>query len=564
MDCPIFDSITGLRHWAAVAPERAAFIALNSRIEESGELSYGKLDLRARALAAILQDRVARGDRALLVYPPGLDFIVALFACFYAGVVAVPAPAPHTSQSHRPTRERLSAIAVACEPTLLLTTAALAESLTSIEAALPCLATDGISEAFAAGWTEGRHTAEELAFLQFTSGSTGAPKGVMIRHSNVSANLEVLNRVVKLGPDQRMLTWLPHYHDMGLIGTILYPAAMGSTCWLMAPATFLQRPVRWLQAISRYRIDTSGGPNFAYEYCVRRTTPEERTALDLSCWELAFNGAESVRSGSLDRFAEVFAPHGFRHEAFFPCYGLAESTLMAAAGQRLHGPRQRTADSTAFAHGLLRDAPAGDLGVPLVSSGSPQPKHQIVIADPESGRPLPPGHIGEVWLSGPSVTEGYWGIAEHGAHFATLPVGETIQRFLRTGDLGALWDGELYLAGRLKDLIIVDGRNHHPEDIERTLEQAHSSFRPGACAAFSVELDGAERLIVAIECERKAVRTESVVIAAREAIAVNHELPLRDLVFLRFGELPRTTSGKVRRHACRERYMSGAFNAVAR
>jgi nonribosomal peptide synthetase protein BlmVI len=563
MDRPIFDSIAGLRHWAAAAPERAAFVFLNSRLEPSGEISFAALDRRARALAAILHDRTVPGDRALLIYPPGLDFIVALFACFYAGVVAVPAPAPHTTQGNRPTRERLGAIAAACTPTLLLTTAALSESLASIEAELPCLATDGIAEAFATGWTERRHVAEELAFLQFTSGSTGAPKGVMIRHGNVSANLEVLDRVVKLNPDRRMLTWLPHYHDMGLIGTILYPAAMGSSCWLMAPATFLQRPIRWLQAISRHRIDTSGGPNFAYEYCVRRTSPEERADLDLSCWELAFNGAESVRSGSLDRFSETFAAHGFRHEAFFPCYGLAESTLMAAAGERLRGPRQRTAAAAALAHGQLRDARPGEAGMPLVASGSPQPKHRIAIADPESGDLLPPGRIGEVWLSGPSVTEGYWGMAEHDAHFAELPLEGTSRRFLRTGDLGALWDGELYLAGRLKDLIIVDGRNHHPEDIERTLEHAHASFRPGACAAFSVEVDGAEQLVVAIECERRAVRTESVVVAAREAIALNHELPLRELVFLRFGELPRTTSGKVRRHACRERYMSGAFNAVA-
>lgn len=561
--CGGIEAVAAVRHWARVAPERRAFSFLNSRLEETTELSFGELDLRARALAAILQDRGRPGSRALLVYPPGLEFPVAVLACFYAGLVAVPVPAPRSGNRDGPTRERLTEVSADCGSSLTLTTAALTESLRDVAAGAPVLATDRAPVALASGWAERRPAPGDLAILQYTSGSTGTPKGVKIRHSNIAANLAVIHRTIALPHDGAFLTWLPHYHDMGLIGTILYPLSLGTSCHVMAPSTFLQRPIRWLEAISRFRIDTSGGPNFAYEYCVRRSTPEERAALDLSCWEVAFNGAEPVRAGTLDRFTEAFAPHGFRPETFFPCYGLAETTLMATGGRRGLGPRRRIADPTALAGDTLRDAQDGATGLPLVSSGQPQPGHPLTIADPETGSPLPPGRIGEIQLAGPSVSEGYWSSADL-AGGAEAESGDVAGRLLPTGDLGALWDGELYVVGRLKDLIIVDGRNHHPEDIERSLEAAHAAFRPGACAAFSVDIDGSEQLVVAVECERRATGIDDAAAAARAAISLHHDLSLRDLVFLRPGELPRTTSGKVRRIACRECYLSGTFARAAR
>jgi acyl-CoA synthetase (AMP-forming)/AMP-acid ligase II len=557
MDSREIDVVTGVRRWSAATHDRTAFIFLNSRLEEAETLTFGALDARARALAAVLEDRTVPGERALLVHPPGVEFVIALFGCFYAGVVAVPVPPPRTANRNRQTLDRLINVAADCRPSLILTVAALSDVLASIAPDMPCLATDTVPPTLACGWSERAPAADELALLQYTSGSTGVPKGVKVSHANLSANLIAMHHIAGHDRNAPVVSWLPQYHDMGLLGTTIYPLVLGATCCAMAPSTFLQRPIRWLQAISRYGATLSGGPNFAYEHCVRRITREERAGLDLSSLEVAFNGAEPVRMGTLENFAEAFAPHGFRRSAFLPCYGLAESTLIVAGARRDEKPTVRMADPMGIAAGMIRATDRG--GTPLVGCGRPAPGHRIVIASPDTQAELAAGRIGEIWISGPSVTTGYWERADDKALFAAAPDGSA-ERFLRTGDLGVVWDGELYVVGRLKDLIIIDGRNHHPEDIEVTVERAHPALRPGGCAAFSVEADGRERLVVVAEQDRKAVATRDTILTAlRDAVGRCHELPVHDLILLRVGELPRTTSGKVRRGTCRERYLAGAF-----
>jgi acyl-CoA synthetase (AMP-forming)/AMP-acid ligase II len=554
------DLVTGLRYWAASSPDRTAFAYLDSRLEEVQVLSFADLDRRARALAAVLQDRARPGERAMLAYPTGAEFVAALFACFYAGLVAVPAPAPRSRDRHA--MERLTGMAQSCTPALLLTTGTLRPVLSAVALEAVSLATDAVPEAFASGWTPYEPEPSALAILQYTSGSTGTPKGVMVSHGNVAANVGVIHGMIGQDRAADFVTWLPYHHDMGLIGTTLYPVALGRTTRVITPTSFLQQPSRWLKAISRYRAATSGGPNFAYELCARATTPEERQELDLSCWTCAFNGAEPVRASTLQLFTETFAPCGFSASSFFPCYGLAEATLIVAGGSRGKGAVLRSADPAALATGMLRDERQGE-GKVLAGSGMTPARHRIVIADPDTCGELPEGHIGEIWLSGPSVTQGYWNDPGNEDFTARLVDG-TPGNFLRTGDLGALLDGELFVTGRLKDLIIVDGRNHHAEDIEATVERCHPGFRAGGCAAFAVETQDGERLVVMAERERKTSQPPKVLVdAARRAIAEQHDLALHDLVLLRYGALPRTTSGKVRRKASREQYLCRGFEAAA-
>ena len=487
MDSRDIDAFASLRYWSGATPDKTAFVFLNSRLEEAETLTFGALDARARALAAVLQDRTVPGERALLVFPPGIEFVVALFGCFYARVVAVPVPAPRTANRDTQMLDRLINVAADCRPSLILTSATLSDVLGSIAPDTPCLATDMVSPMLACGWSESIPAAGELALLQYTSGSTGTPKGVKVSYANLNANLSAIHQIIGHDRNGPVISWLPHYHDMGLIGNTIYPLALGAACYTMAPSTFLQRPIRWLQAISRYRATTSGGPNFAYEHCARRITPEERAKLDLSNWEVAFNGAEPVRKGTLDSFVEAFAPQGFRRSTFLPCYGLAESTLIVAGVHRDEEPVVRLADPMGIATGMIRAAERD--GTPLVGCGRPAPGHHIVIASPDTHTALAAGCIGEIWISGPSVSAGYWGQDGEETFFATASDAPA-NRFLRTGDLGVLWDEELYVVGRLKDLIIIDGRNHHPEDIEVTVEGAHPAFRPGSCAAFAIDAAG--------------------------------------------------------------------------
>jgi amino acid adenylation domain-containing protein len=549
-----------LRDRACHTPDRPAYLFLADGEAEGDRLTWGELDRRARAVAGELKSCCAPGDRALLLYPPGLDFIAAFFGCLYAGVVAVPAYPP------RPRRDqpRLRAIVLDARPRVGLTTSPLLAGIGEVLvrepalAGLHWLACDGQSRH--AGGPDGIDRPADPAapaFLQYTSGSTALPKGVVVSHANLLHNERTIHAAFGLDESSVVVGWLPLYHDMGLIGTVLQPLYCGGRCVLMAPAAFLQRPRRWLEAISRYRGTTSGGPNFAYELCVRKIAPAEREGLDLASWTVAFNGAEPVRADTLERFAAAFAPSGFARRAFYPCYGLAEATLFVSGGRPGEGARTAAVSAAALArHEAVADAGEGALR--LVSSGRPAAGQRLLIVDPESRAVCPPDRVGEIWVSGPSVARAYWGRPEVSASELGASLADGSGSFLRTGDLGFLRAGELYVTGRRKDLIILRGRNHYPQDLELTAERAHGTLLPGAGAAFSVDAAGEERLVLVFEVSRHALAAlpvDAVAAAVRQALAAEHEVRLFELVLIRQGSLPRTSSGKVQRHACRDLYL---------
>ncbi|MEX0641327.1 MAG: AMP-binding protein [Pirellulales bacterium] len=556
---------------AAEQPERVAFAFIDDR-DGMVEITYAELDRRARAIAARLQLELRPGDRALLVYPAGLEFIAAFFGCMYAGVVAVPATYP---KPKRP-MPRLSKIALDCDAHVALSTGqtltTLDPELLSADAATSLwIATDELEDALAEHWEAPTLAESDLAFLQYTSGSTSDPKGVMVSHANLLNNLECIRKSFGIGETEADIEsstgvfWLPAYHDMGLIGGVLTPLYMGGRSVLMSPPAFLQRPMRWLQAMHDYHGIISGAPNFAYEYCVRRTTAEERASLDLSRWRLAFCGAEPIRAETLERFAEAFAPAGFKLEAMYPVYGLAETTLLAAGPTQQKSPTILTVNRAAM--GEHRVVPA--IGEPvemtqrLVGCGPPVDGHTIVIVHPETGAECAADEVGEILVQGPSVTGGYWDQpAETEQVFgATVPGREG--RFLRTGDLGFFRDGELFVTGRVKDVIIIRGRNHYPQDIEQSAEEAHLAVLPGA--AFAIERpDGDEHLVVVHQFDRqhRDANLDDVVRAIRRAIVEQHDLDPYAIVLIRQTSLPITSSGKVQRNLCREQFLAGELKTV--
>ena len=526
-------------------------------------LTYAGLDLRARAVAARLRGLGLAGERAILVYPPGLEFLAAFFGCLYAGVVAVPA---HPPRPNRPAT-RLGAIAADARPGAVLTTSALladAERWASDVPGLagrPRIATDAVGDDLAADWRHPGVGGDDLAFLQYTSGSTSTPKGVMVTHGNLLANSAQIRACFGSTPESRGVFWLPLFHDMGLIGGVLQTVYCGGSSTLLSPVAFLQRPLRWLEAISKTGATISGGPDFAYDLCVRKIDPEQRAGLDLSRWAVAFDGAEPIRPETLDRFAEAFAPSGFRREAFLPCYGLAEATLLVSGRRSGRGPVIFAASAPA----LGEDRIEAGAGRTLVGSGGVPDGSEVAIVDPATGSRRPADRVGEVWVRGPSVARGYWERPEETASTfgATLPDAEG-GPFLRTGDLGFLRDGELFVTGRLKDLIILRGRNIYPQDVEWTVERAHPSLRAGGAAAFSVEVDGQERLAVVVEVDRlgKSAVAEDLIASIRRDVAEAHEVDLHAIRLLKAMGLPRTSSGKVRRHACRAAFLAGELDVV--
>jgi amino acid adenylation domain-containing protein len=560
--------VEAARRQAQQRPERTAFRFLANGEQEQDALTYSELDRRARSIAAQLQALKLRGERALLLYPQGLEFIAAFFGCLYAGVAAVPAYPP------RPRREdpRLRSIARDARPAVVLTTSALLAGAAQLIERAPelaetrWLATDAVPAD--GSWDGQGPRPEDLAFLQYTSGSTASPKGVMVSHGNLVHNERMIQAAFGQDEESVVVGWLPLYHDMGLIGNVLQPLWTGGTCVLMAPAAFLQRPRRWLEAISRYRATTSGGPDFSYDLCVRRIGPDEREGLDLASWRVAFNGAEPVRAGSLERFAEAFAPCGFRRAAFFPCYGLAEATLLATGGGVGQGAQIAAFSAASLEQHAPQEAGGDEPARALVGCGKPWLEQKLLIVDPESAAACPPDRVGEVWISGPSVAQGYWGQPEISEQtFRAVCAGEPGQ-FLRTGDLGFVHGGELFVTGRLKDLIILRGRNHYPQDLELTAERAHAALRPGG-AAFSVEAGGEERLVLVLEVERHAKAAPAEIAAAvRQAVAGEHEVPVHEVVLVTAGGVPKTSSGKVQRRLCRTLYLEDrldvAFDGLGR
>jgi acyl-CoA synthetase (AMP-forming)/AMP-acid ligase II len=577
--------------------QRQAFIFLERGEEERERWTYADLDRKARIIAAELQGMGAAGQRVLLLYRPGLEFIAAFFGCLYAGAVAIPAPPPSVNKG----ATRLCSIIGDAEPIGALTTSTLLPVIQHYLMEIPeaegmsCLATDSLPEDLAKGWREPSFCGDTLAYLQYTSGSTTTPKGVMVNHANLMSHFEDFERDLAHSDDSVIISWLPHFHDMGLVYGILHGVYRGIPSYLMPPTYFLQRPYRWLHAISRFKGTHTAAPNFAYDLCVRKISPELRDNLDLSGWEVALNGAEPVRAETLLEFTEYFGPSGFRATTFCPGYGLAEATLKVTASRNGAAPIYCAVDAAALECNRVEDALERRVrSRVLVGCGRPT-DIKVSIVDPETSRLCQPDAVGEIWVSGPGVARGYWRRPEDTERiFGARLVDTSDGPFLRTGDLGFMRGGQLYITGRVKDMMIVAGRNHYPQDIELTVEQSHAAIRKGYCAAFSVEADGEERVVVVAEVDRhfkpaareierkppKAVTPgrddlrppfgpyfksrppvggDEIVKAIRKNVAESHELQLYKVILLKPGVVCKTSSGKIQRYACRNNFLDNSF-----
>ena len=556
-----------LHYRAQYQPDKQAYIFLENGETESGSLTYGELDRQARAIAAQLQPW--QGERALLLYPSGLEFITAFFGCLYAGIVAVPVYPPRRNQK----LSRLLSIANDAQAKIALTTTSILadidrrwEQEPELLADLKWVATDTI-EANQDEFVPQAVTSESLAFLQYTSGSTGTPKGVMVTHGNIIHNQQLIQQAFGHSEQSIVLGWLPLFHDMGLIGNVLQPMYLGITCILMPPVAFLMKPIRWLKAISNYRATTSGGPNFAYDLCVKKVPPEQLANLDLSSWDLAFNGAEPIRPETLKQFANKFAQCGFNYSAFYPCYGMAETTLLATGGDKHQKPLiQGVLAGEIERNSVVKSEISSPESRLFVGCGRSYLNTTVSIVNPESLTRCEKGQVGEIWVSGGSIASGYWNRPSATQETFQAYLKDTGEGpFLRTGDLGFLLDGELFVTGRIKDVIIIRGQNHYPQDIELTVQKSHPALRPYCGAAFTVEFKGSERLVVVQEVERSYLRKLDVNEMVRnicQVVTAEHALQVYATVLVKTGSIPKTSSGKIRRHACRAEFLTGSLNVV--
>nr|DAB41914.1 TPA_exp: ArzL - PKS (FAAL, ACP) [Fischerella sp. PCC 9339] len=559
-----------LRYRAQSQPNRRIYTFLQDGETESDSLTNWELDQQARALAAHLQSLDLAGERALLIYPPGLEFITAFLGCLYASVIAVPAYPHLRRKQHISKLKGIVAdthVKVALTSTSLLATIEGQFAQNAELASLQCLSTDKIASKLVSDWRKPEISSETLAFLQYTSGSTGSPKGVMVSHGNILHNSEIIYTCFGHTDDSHVVSWLPPYHDMGLIGGILQPLYGGFPVTLMSPETFIQKPFCWLQQISRYKATTSGGPNFAYDLCVHKIKPEQLASLDLSSWTLAFTGAEPVRAETMKQFAAAFEPYGFQWESFYPCYGMAEGTLIVSGGLKASPPVIYFVEGAALEQNrVIASVAEGKSVRAIVGCGRSWLDQKIVIANPESLTQCPEGQVGEIWVLGSSVTQGYWNRhKETQQTFKAYLAGTGEGPFLRTGDLGFLQDGELFVTGRIKDVIIIRGRNYYPQDIELSIQKIHPSLRPNYGAAFSVEIEDQERLMVAQEVERTCIReinVDEVVEAIRRAVSEQHGLQVYGVLLLKPGSIPKTSSGKIQRYACRVSFLDKSLDIV--
>ncbi len=537
-----------------------AYIFLKDSEHQEMTLTYQELDCQAKAIAFNLQQYVSPGSRALLVYPysAGLEFITAFFGCLYGGVVAVPCHPPKNRLTTVEVQTRIESAGAE----VILTDSSLFGKLTTQlskwgNESLHCLNTDKISQNKADYGFIPEIIKDDLAFLQYTSGSTGEPKGVMITHGCLMQNQEMLKQAFGHTKDLVGVGWLPLFHDMGLIGNVLQPIYVGAFCVMMSPVSFVQKPIRWLEAISKYRATTSGAPNFAYDLLCDRVTPEQMVQLDLSSWELAFCGAEPVQTSTMERFSRKFADCGFKSSVFYPCYGMAEATLMITGGDKEKSPAVKYLDQMAVSQNrvVITEQPQPGTKT-FVSAGYPWLDGKIAIIDPDSLRECQPDQIGEIWYSGSSVGQGYWQLPERTQQ--TFQASLNGEQYLRTGDLGFVREGELYITGRLHDVLVFWGLNHYPQHIEHTIEQCHPALKANCGAAFSVEVGGKARLVIVQEIERthrKSLVMDEVVEAIRWQVFQQHFIDIYGIVLLQPGKMPKTSSGKVRRSTCKAKFL---------
>lgn len=594
-----------LRERSKRQPNDIAF-AFHEIGESARTLTYRQLDILAGQTARRLEGLAEVDDRALLVFPPGLEFLVAFFGCLYARVLAVPTTYP---RGNKPA-SRLKTIQASCEAKIALSVPSVVELQENIEAAVadpkwiaidPIEITSTSGEEVVTG-SDGEQMAsddslddlydisavsgQQIAFLQYTSGSTAEPKGVMVSHRNVLHNLELIQGAfgrIHLERDRSQkvcVFWLPAYHDMGLIGTLLEPLYSGWKSVLMSPTAFLKSPEFWLQTISDEKATITGAPNFAFEHCVKKVDPEKAKSLDLSSLRLFFCGAEPIRWEALQKFAKQFSTVGFRDDVFYPCYGMAEATLMATGGDGAQRLKGLVLDRGELEHNrvkILSGSPSefeqtsdDARSTVIVNCGHSHLNMKVAVVDPSSQSSLPENEIGEVWLAGPSIAQGYWDLpeetetaflngAEQGAN-----EGEEELSWFRTGDLGFIHEGDLFVTGRIKDVIIIRGQNHYPQEIEQTVAGVHPALVQGGTAAFSIDQENAEELVIVQELDRHARNEdlEPIVKEIREAISREHELDVAAIVLVRQAQVPRTSSGKVQRQQCKSLYLARELKVI--
>lgn len=552
-------------------PDLVAFRFLVDGEDQVKEITFSELDRRAKAIGAELVAQGFKGRPALLLFPPGLEFVEAFFGCHYAGVIPVPAYPPRRNRN----MGRINAISENCQAAVALSVREVisrnegmlddAPSLQNI----PWIAVEEIPEEIAGDWIKPKIHDEDLGLIQYTSGSTGTPKGVMLTQKNLAANCRMITALFgQTRANSSGVSWLPLYHDMGLIGGVLAPLYVGGPMTLMSPIAFLTKPLRWLKAISKYKCTISGAPNFAYELCAEKIPDEELDGLDLTNWNVAFNGAEPIRPETLSKFTKKFSRCGFQHEMHYPCYGMAETTLIVTGCHHQRSPRIKRFDRKALDDQKVIPVDEGHpLARSLVSSGNALEGTFVKIVCPDSFRELGNNQIGEIWVQTPSVGKGYWrNEAETKTTFhARLADQEAAGEFLRTGDLGFLDDDELFVTGRLKDLIIIRGVNKYPQDIEAAVENSSPRLRRAGAAAFAVDHDNGERLIVVCEVERGQNKVWSDVLqSVRSSVVSEHDLPPDAVILVRSGSVPKTSSGKVQRKFCRQQFLDGKLLVVAK
>lgn len=544
-----------LRERAGLSASRPAYAFLPDGRTETSRLTFADVDVRARAIAAVLSVHAEPGDRVLITYPAtsGLEYVTGFLGCLYAGLIAVPCDA----RVGRSGAERLAWISQDAEPAVVLGPGDVGADLFGV----PLLDVGSVSDGLADDYHDRLPGVDDIALLQYTSGSTRRPRGVMVSHGNIMANERAIAGTCRHDADSTFVGWLPLFHDMGLIANVLQPLYLGSLSVLIPPTAFLADPLCWPAAISRYRGVTSGGPNFAYDLCAGRAPRDPDSTVDLSSWRVAFNGAEVVRAATLRRFVAAFGPYGFTPETFFPCYGLAEATLIVTGSPRGTQPKLLRAEPDALRHGQLRPADDDGRAQTLVSSGRLAGEVDVTVVDLDTGTVLADGELGEVCVSGGSVAQGYWRRPDESAAVFTRTGSGTV---LRTGDLGALLAGELYLVGRLKDMVVIRGQNFYPDDIEWTAERAHPALRPSCGAAFAVEDGEHERLAIVYEVAPRAdgVDLAEVGAAVRAAVADRHGIEAHLVALVERGSVPKTTSGKVRRGGCRAAWSAGTLPVV--
>ena len=566
----MFDLLSILDQRASQNPEKLAYIFLKDRENQEQTITYQQLSQISKRIATRLQSLIPPGARALLLYPQGLDFITAFLGCLSAGIIAVPAYPPKRNQKI----SRLIAIIEDCQPQIILTTSSLLENIQlKIKDFLELsvthfLATDNLNNSEDFHFYPPDISGNTLAFLQYTSGSTGSPKGVMISHDNIAHNSVYIQKAFQLTEKSVSVTWLPSFHDMGLIDGIIQPLYTGFLGVVMSPESFLKNPIVWLQAITKYRATHSGGPNLGYELCVRRITPEQQKTLDLSSWVSAYNGAEPIRRKTLDNFSDKFRSSGFKSQYFYPCYGMAEATLMISGGNIKDEPVYLNVQSEFLKDNQIVEAEKDSKNYQeLVGCGHVWQDMEVKIVDPKSCLECGDNQVGEIWVSGSSIAQGYWQEAEKTiATFQAKLANTTDERnFLRTGDRGFLRAGELFITGRIKDVIIIWGRNHYPQDIEYSVQQSHQALRLDCGAAFTIEIENQEKLVIVQEVERTylgKLNFNEVFSAIREAVALHHALQVYAIALIKPASIPKTSSGKIQRHACRHAFLTETLAIV--